>query len=119
MARIRFPRFFRAAALIVTAALIAGMAELVIADVCDAQAASVTATIGPAPSTTAGADLGGRAKHAPESPHTCHCVHAHVITLPSTGNLAASPRVFSPEFISVQRVPASFPPEPHFRPPVA
>lgn len=118
----RFPRLFRAAALLVAAALIGGMAETLIADVCDGDAATrsaaVLATIEAAPSGPPSSD-GGVPGHTPESPHTCHCVHAHVVTLPSSGSVAVSPPVFSPEFISTDRAPLSVAPEPHFRPPVA
>jgi hypothetical protein len=117
----RFPRLFRAAALLVVASLIGGMAETLIADVCDVDAstsASVPASISPAPGLFS-SDGGGTSQHAPVSPHTCHCVHAHVINLPSPGSVAVSPPVLSLEFISPDRAPLSVAPEPHFRPPVA
>jgi hypothetical protein len=117
----RFPRLFRAAALLVVAALIGGMAETLIADMCDVDAAasaSVFASVGPAPGGLFSTD-GGTSQHVPQSPHTCHCIHAHVITLPSLGSVAVFPPVLSPEYISTQRAPLSVAPEPHFRPPVA
>ena len=57
--------------------------------------------------------------HAPQSPHTCHCIHAHAPAIPA--RLDDQPRLDASDlvFSSTERLLASVEPKPHFRPPVA
>jgi hypothetical protein len=57
--------------------------------------------------------------HAPQSPHTCHCIHAHAPALPAASEAPPRPALDYLRFASTQRALASVAPEPHFRPPVA
>lgn len=114
----RFPWLFRAISLVVLAALLGGMAETLIADVHDGDApTSVSTTLAASDAQAPAAPEAPR--HTPDSPHTCHCVHAHVITLPAAETVADLPPIRAPQFLSMERALASVAPEPHFRPPVA
>jgi len=104
--------------MLVAGALIAGMAETVIADVHDGDhstrpSATITAQDAPVPGAP---EL---PRHTPSAPHTCHCVHAHVISLPAAETVAEIPPTPTPQFIPIERMLSSVAPEPHFRPPVA
>ena len=56
--------------------------------------------------------------HAPQSPHTCHCIHAHATALPARPDAHPGLLPGSPGFPASERALASVAPEPHFRPPV-
>jgi hypothetical protein len=116
----RAPRLFRAAALFAVLGMVLGWMELAVPDVHDGHGAAefddgawTQLSDGP---PSAPADEPG---HAPQAPHTCHCIHAHAPALPAaTGE---SPRLSTNRLgvASTEATLASFTPDPHFRPPVA
>jgi len=113
----RIPRLFRLAALLVGVGMLAGWMEIAIPDVHDGHGAQPeTGTYlshGHAPSSPAAPD------HAPQSPHTCHCVHAHAQAMPATAAAPLRPSIKHLDFSSTERILHSVAPQPHFRPPVA
>jgi hypothetical protein len=120
MRRRRPPRLFRAAALLATLGMILGWMEAAMPDVHDGHGnaepetgAWVQLSHGhpPAPAEAPG--------HAPQSPHTCHCIHAHAPALPAASEEPPRPSHDYLRFTSIQRALASVEPEPQFRPPVA
>jgi hypothetical protein len=120
MRRRRPPRLFRAAALLATLGMILGWMEVAMPDVHDGHGnaepetgAWVQLSHGHPPASQ---DAPG---HAPQAPHTCHCVHAHAPALPAASEESPRPSMHHLDFASTDRALASFTPEPHFRPPVA
>lgn len=116
----RAPRLFRAAALLATLGMILGWMEIAMPDVHDGHGTAepetgawVQLSHGHPPAPAEAPD------HAPQSPHTCHCVHAHAPALPAAAGDSQLSAARYPKFASTQRAPASVAPEPHFRPPVA
>ncbi|HEX6038999.1 hypothetical protein [Longimicrobium sp.] len=116
----RVPRLFRAAALLAFLGMALGWMELAVPDVHDGHGAAepeagawVQLSHGHPPASSQ------EPGHAPQAPHTCHCIHAHAPALPAAAG--ASPRVppRHPDSSSTERALASVAPEPHFRPPVA
>lgn len=102
--------------------LLSSTAESLIADVHDGDSARVTVASATAAAEGAPApaeEAPRPARHTPDSPHTCHCVHMHVITLPAAGTVADAPPAATPPIARIERALASVAPEPHFRPPVA
>lgn len=120
MTRVRAPHRFRAAALLAALGMLLGWMEVAVPDVHDGHG-DVEAEPGawtdlshghvPAPAEAPG--------HAPQSPHTCHCIHAHAPALPAASQEPPRPSHDYLRFASTQRALASVAPEPHFRPPVA
>jgi hypothetical protein len=120
MTRSRAPRLFRAAALLAALGMVLGWMEVAMPDVHDGHrtaepesGAWVQLSHGhpPAPAETPG--------HTPQSPHTCHCIHAHAPALPTAADESPRLSVDYLRFAFTQRALASVAPEPHFRPPVA
>jgi hypothetical protein len=120
MTRRRVPRLFRAAALLAVLGMILGWMEVAMPDVHDGHGnaepeagAWVQLSHGhpPAPAEDPG--------HAPQSPHTCHCIHAHAPALPAAADASLQQASHHLDFSSTESVLVSFAPEPHFRPPVA
>jgi hypothetical protein len=120
MRRRRPPRLFRAAALVAILGMILGWMEVAMPDVHDGHGNAEPETGAwvhlshghpPVPSEEPG--------HAPQAPHTCHCVHAHAPALPAAADPSARPSHDSLRFAFTQRALASVAPQPHFRPPVA
>lgn len=120
MRRRRAPRLFRAAALLAALGVILGWMEIAMPDVHDGHGGAedeagawVHLSHGhpPAPSEDPG--------HAPQAPHTCHCIHVHATALPAAAGASPRPASHHPDFSSTERVLVSITPEPHFRPPVA
>ncbi|MGH7586269.1 MAG: hypothetical protein ACREMH_08485 [Gemmatimonadales bacterium] len=57
--------------------------------------------------------------HSPDSPHVCHCLHAH-LAAPSPGHLVAQPSASHPAVPAFhRRSPPASPAAYHFRPPIA
>ena len=111
------PQVRRLLAVATALALLGSVAETLLPDVHDGDAAAITSiqTTGtPTPSQPTRAP-----DHSPDAPHVCHCIHAHLAALAADERLAPpnAPRLAAPEF----RFPA--PPAPratdHFRPPIA
>jgi len=120
MTRLRAPRLFRAAALLATLGMILGWMEVAVPDVHDGHGTAEPETGAwvqlshghpPAPPEQPG--------HAPQSHHTCHCIHAHAPAMPARADDQPSPAASDLVFSSIERALASVAPEPHFRPPVA
>jgi hypothetical protein len=118
--RRRAPRCFRAAALLAALGMVLGWMEITVPDVHDGHGTAepeagawVQLSHGHPPASPE------EPGHAPQAPHTCHCIHAHAPAMPAAA--AESPRPVSqhPGFSSTERALASVAPEPHFRPPVA
>lgn len=116
----RAPRLFRAAALLAVLGMILGWAEASLPDVHDGhgaaepEAAWMQLSHGhpPPPSSQ-------EPGHAPQAPHSCHCIHAHAPALPAAFGELASARGRSLDLSSAERAPTSVALEPHDRPPVA
>lgn len=120
MTRRRVPRCFRAAALLAVLGMVLGWMEATVPDVHDGHGNTEPETGAwvqfshghpPASSEEPG--------HAPQSPHTCHCIHAHAPALPAVAGASLQPASQILDFSATERVLVSFAPEPHFRPPVA
>lgn len=116
----RAPRLFRAAALLAVLGMVLGWMERAVPDVHDGHGdvepeagAWVQLSHGhpPAPADDPG--------HAPQAPHTCHCIHAHAPALPTTAGEPPRLSTHHRDYVSTKRVLASVTPQPHFRPPVA
>lgn len=113
-------RFLRFAALLAALGLLLGWMEGVVPDVHDGHRAVP-------PDGDAWEQLAHghssvpaeRSGHAPEAPHTCHCVHAHTAALASEAQAPARGAPASSDLSSAARPLASVTPEPHLRPPVA
>lgn len=115
----RAPRLFRAAALLAVLGTLLGWMEVAIPDVHDGHTATP-------PEAGAGflahghpSPPAGEPGHAPQAPHTCHCIHAHAPALPAAPHGAPRPGPHHLRFASLERAPASVTPEPRVRPPVA
>lgn len=108
---------FRLASLLATIGMLVGWMEVAVPDVHDghvaAEAAAVALSHEHAPASP---EAPG---HAPQSTHTCHCIHAHAQAMPSRADV--QPRLGTSRLAlsSPERIHASVAPEPHFRPPVA
>ncbi|HEU0300074.1 MAG TPA: hypothetical protein VFR37_11480 [Longimicrobium sp.] len=122
MTRRRVPCLFRAAALLAALGMFLGWMEVAMPDIHDGHrtaeperdpSAWVHLSHGHAPGP---ADAPG---HAPQSPHTCHCIHAHAPALPAASVEPSRPSAVYLLFAPTQRALASVAPEAHFRPPVA
>lgn len=108
---------FRLASLLATVGMLVGGMEVAVPDVHDghapaaAEAASVAFSHDHAPASP---EAPG---HAPQSTHTCHCIHAHAQAMPSCADV--QPRLGATRIAlsSTERTYASVAPEPHFRPP--
>jgi hypothetical protein len=118
--RRRLRGLFRLGALVASLGMFLGWMEVAIPDVHDGHRAAepesgawIQLSHGHAP---APAEAPG---HAPQSPHTCHCIHAHAPALPAASAEPPRPPHDSLRFASIQRALASVAPQPHFRPPVA
>ena len=112
-------RLFRLAALLATLGMILGWMEAAVPDVHDGHGAAEPESAwaqlshGHAPASP---DAPG---HAPQSPHTCHCLHAHPPAMPAAPDVQPRPGASDLAVSSRERTLASVAPEPHFRPPVA
>lgn len=120
MTRRRLRGVFRFAALLAALGMFLGWMEVAMPDIHDGhgdveseRGAWVHISHGHAP---APAEAPG---HAPQSPHTCHCIHAHAPALPAANEQSPLPSAHHLDFASTEAALASFTPEPHFRPPVA
>jgi hypothetical protein len=115
----RAPRLSRAAALFAVLGMLLGWMELAVPDVHDGHGAAAPESAWaqlshqhpPAPADEPG--------HAPQAPHTCHCIHPHAPALPAAAGETLLPAARHLDFASTERVLASISPEPHLRPPVA
>jgi hypothetical protein len=116
----RTPRLFRAAALLAVLGMILGWMEVAMPDVHDGHGNAELETGAwiqlshghpPAPSEEPG--------HAPQAPHSCHCIHAHAPALPAATDASLRPSTNQLDFASTEAALASVTPDPHFRPPVA
>lgn len=116
MTRRRVSRLFRLGALLATCGMLLGWIETIVPDVHDGHVAAAESVAFSHDHVPASPDAPG---HAPQSPHTCHCIHAHTPAMPA--RLDDQPRLDTsdPGFSSTERALASVAPEPHFRPPVA
>lgn len=117
----RTPGLFRAAALLAVLGLILGWMEPAVPDVHDGHGTAEPES-GAWVQLAHGHPAAPPAQepgHAPQAPHTCHCIHAHAPALPAAGDRAPWSPAHRPGFALAQAALASVAPEPHFRPPVA
>jgi hypothetical protein len=110
---------FRLASLLAILSMLVGWMEIAVPDVHDghglaaAETASVALSHDHAPASP---EAPG---HAPQSTHTCHCIHAHASAMPARADVQPRPGATRIALSSTERSYASVAPEPHFRPPVA
>lgn len=108
--------WFRLAALLSLVGLLAGWTEASVPDVHEASAEAAQTHGG---HDEHDAPANGAPDHGPQSPHLCHCLHAHAHALPEEADDAPRPDGPDPAYASAPRALASVAPEPHLRPPVA